>query len=84
MHTQRQTGRPRAFHPEYTDHAPRPAATPGWDVGLERQLGDGRSLARGFAWALMVAAAGVAVLGIVHAKRHGRLSTDNIDLRYIQ
>lgn len=42
--------RPRAFHPDYIEHAPRPAETPHWDVGLERQLDDGRSLARGLAW----------------------------------
>lgn len=43
------TNTPRAFEPGHTD-APVPARTPGWDLGPERRLDDGRTLARGLGW----------------------------------
>lgn len=50
QHAQQFSERPRAFYPDYTDHAPAPPQTPGWDTGLERQMDDGRTLARGLGW----------------------------------
>jgi hypothetical protein len=43
-------GTPRAFYPEYAESAPSSTGTPGWDLAVERQLTDGRSLARGLGW----------------------------------
>lgn len=42
--------RPRAFYPDaVTDPPPRHGA-PGWDMGPERRIDDGRTMARGLAW----------------------------------
>jgi hypothetical protein len=40
---------PRAFYPDYTESAPA-RRTPAWDLATERQLTDGRTMARGLAW----------------------------------
>lgn len=42
--------RPRAYYPDGTDSRPRSAGTPGWDLGPERRIDDGRSLARALGW----------------------------------
>jgi hypothetical protein len=41
--------RPRAFEPELARELPTPR-TPGWDIGPERRIDDGRTLARGLGW----------------------------------
>lgn len=43
--------RPRAFAPPLAAGLPRPARPPGWDVGPERRIDDGRTLARMLGWA---------------------------------
>lgn len=42
--------RPRSFYPDFTDQPPPKHGAPGWDVGPERRIDDGRTLARGLAW----------------------------------
>ena len=42
--------RPRAYYPDGTDTAPGRKHTPGWDMGPERKIDDGRSLARALGW----------------------------------
>ena len=42
--------RPRAFHPDRSPQYTPPAVRPGWDLGPERRLDDGRSLARAMGW----------------------------------
>jgi hypothetical protein len=49
METITQEARPRAFSPEQARGKPLPAA-PGWDLGPERRLDDGRTLARALGW----------------------------------
>jgi hypothetical protein len=44
------TDRPRAFYPDYTDSAPRTRRTPSWDLAVERQITDGRAVAKGLGW----------------------------------
>lgn len=41
---------PRAFYPDGTDYAPANPSTPGWDLGPERRIDDGQTLARGLGW----------------------------------
>lgn len=43
--------RPRAYYPDGTDSGPARARTPGWDMGPERRIDDGRTLARALGWA---------------------------------
>lgn len=50
METQEYGDRPRAFDPARARDLPAPRQAPGWDVGPERRIGDGRTLARGLAW----------------------------------
>ena len=42
--------RPRSFYPDYVDDAPRTQKTPGWDLAIERQITDGRMVAKGLGW----------------------------------
>lgn len=42
--------RPRAFYPDGVGARPARTRTPGWDVGPERRIDDGGTLARGLAW----------------------------------
>jgi hypothetical protein len=57
--------RPRAFYPDYAGNAP-PARTPGWNVGLERQLTDARALSR----VLLFLGIGLGVLVLSRALSH--------------
>lgn len=50
MDVQPHRERPRSFHPHVVDSPPAPRSTPGWDVGPERRIDDGRSLARALGW----------------------------------
>ena len=52
--------RPRAFSPEYADRLNLPQTRPGWDLGPERRVDDGRTLAR----MLTIAGIGLLVLAI--------------------
>ena len=45
------TERPRAFEPSQAHALPTPARAPGWDLGPERRIDDGRTLARMLGWA---------------------------------
>lgn len=47
--TREREQRPRAFYPDGTMAAPVRRRTPGWDMGPERRIDDGRTLARGLA-----------------------------------
>lgn len=49
MSTDTREERPRAYYPHATDTAPARRRTPGWDLGPERRIDDGRTLARGLA-----------------------------------
>jgi hypothetical protein len=42
--------RPRSFYPGFIDQPPPQHGAPGWDIGPERRIDDGRTLARGLAW----------------------------------
>lgn len=42
---------PTAFEPSQAESLPRPPRTPSWDVGPERRIDDGRTLARLLGWA---------------------------------
>lgn len=44
-----ETERPRAFEPEMKEGV-QPPPTPGWDLGPERRIDDGKMLATGLAW----------------------------------
>ncbi len=48
--TTRSGGRPRAFHPAMAAHTPPPTAPPGWDLGTERRIDDGETLATLMGW----------------------------------
>ena len=50
MASMSQTAAARAFYPDYMENPPVPAVEPGWDVGPERRIDDGRSLARALGW----------------------------------
>ena len=50
MHEMTMTDRPRAFEPSRAT-MPEPVRVPGWDMGPERRIDDGRSLARTLGWA---------------------------------
>ncbi len=50
MDAQTHSPRPRSFYPDFTDQPPPPHGAPGWDIGPERRIDDGRTLARGLAW----------------------------------
>lgn len=41
---------PRAFYPDGLDFAPANPATPSWDMGPERRIDDGQTLAKGLGW----------------------------------
>ena len=56
---------PRAFYPDYVNEAPRPARTPGWNLETERQLTDGRTLARALGWFSI----GLGILELVAPRR---------------
>jgi hypothetical protein len=50
MESETTFARPRAFDPgQFADRHP-PARPPGWDLGPERRIDDGRTLARALAW----------------------------------
>lgn len=49
MPTMTETSRPRAFEPEMKAGT-LPPPTPGWDLGPERRIDDGKTLATGLAW----------------------------------
>lgn len=49
MNTDTREQRPRAYYPDGTMAAPVRRRTPGWDIGPERRIDDGRTLARGLA-----------------------------------
>ena len=40
----------RAFRPEYASALGTGTATPGWDLGTERRVDDGKALAKGVGW----------------------------------
>ena len=42
--------RPRAYDPDGRRAAPRRQTTPGWDMGPERRIDDGRTMARALGW----------------------------------
>ena len=42
--------RARAYYPDGQNSRPRRRATPGWDMGPERRIDDGRTLARALGW----------------------------------
>ena len=42
--------RPRSFYPHFIDDPPRQHGAPGWDMGPERRIDDGRTMARALAW----------------------------------
>jgi hypothetical protein len=50
MTTTTETERPRAFYPDGGIGDPLPMRTPGWDMGTERRIDDGKTLARGLGW----------------------------------
>ncbi|HEX6693343.1 MAG TPA: hypothetical protein VF035_01445 [Longimicrobiales bacterium] len=41
---------PRAYYPDYAGRGPDWQQTPGWDLATERQITDGRTMARGLGW----------------------------------
>ena len=45
------TDLPRAYDPSLADRLNLPETRPGWDVGPERRIDDGRSMARMLGWA---------------------------------
>ena len=49
MEVTTETARPRAFDPDSLSGA-RPPAPPSWDIGPERRIDDGKTLATGLAW----------------------------------
>lgn len=51
MSVDRGGARPRAYYPDGTDNGPTRARTPGWDMGPDRRIDDGRTLARALGWA---------------------------------
>ena len=65
------TERAAAFEPDLARSLNLPERTPGWDLGPERRIDDGRMLLRVLTG---VGVAAVAVLGIVALKRRGRSS----------
>lgn len=48
--TDMETLRPRAFDPESMSDVRTPPPAPGWDIGPERRIDDGKTLAGGLAW----------------------------------
>lgn len=46
----RERTRTAAFHPEQAGAVGTGTATPGWDLGPERRIDDGQTLARGLGW----------------------------------
>ncbi|MHB1169977.1 MAG: cyclase dehydrase [Longimicrobiales bacterium] len=42
--------RPRSFYPHFIDDPPPQHGAPGWDMGPERRIDDGRTMARALAW----------------------------------
>ena len=60
------TDRPAAFEPDLAHSLNLPERTPGWDLGPERRIDDGRALLRVLTG---VGVAAVAVLAIVALKR---------------
>ncbi|HET6229289.1 MAG TPA: hypothetical protein VFE05_04360 [Longimicrobiaceae bacterium] len=42
--------RPAAYRPGLPTGIPNPAPRPGWDVGTDRRIDDGETLARGLGW----------------------------------
>ena len=72
-HTDVEPGRtgtdlPRAYDPSLADRLNLPETRPGWDVGPERRIDDGRSVARMLAFAGI----GLALLGVGSALLHRR------------
>ena len=65
------TDRPAAFEPDLARSLNLPERTPGWDVGPERRIDDGRGLLRALTG---VGAATVAALAIMALKRRARSS----------
>lgn len=45
-----QASRPRSFHPSMASDAPAPTRPPGWDLGPERRIDDGQTLAAVMGW----------------------------------
>lgn len=41
---------PRSFYPDAATQPPPQHGAPGWDMGPERRIDDGRTMARGLAW----------------------------------
>ena len=41
---------PRAFHPDQSRNLTLPGTTPGWDLGPERRIDDGQTLANALGW----------------------------------
>jgi hypothetical protein len=50
MDVQPHRDRPRSFYPHFVDDPPPRHGRPGWDMGPERRIDDGRTLARAMAW----------------------------------
>jgi hypothetical protein len=50
MTTTAGTETPRAFYPDGGIGHPLPVKTPGWDMGTERRIDDGKTLARALGW----------------------------------
>ena len=50
MDVQTREGRPRAYYPDGRNHGPAAQRTPGWDMGTERRIDDGRTLATALGW----------------------------------
>lgn len=50
MEVRMQNRPPRSFYPDATTQPPPRYGAPGWDIGPERRIDDGRTLARGLAW----------------------------------
>ena len=50
MTTATDTNRPRAFSPELASSLGTGSQKPGWDVGTERRIDDGETLATGLGW----------------------------------
>jgi hypothetical protein len=50
MSTQVPEHQPRAYYPDYEDNASIRRETPSWDLAVERQVTDGRTLGKGLGW----------------------------------
>jgi hypothetical protein len=60
--------RPRAFRPELADELGTGTERPGWDLGTERRIDDGRTMARGLA----LFSLGLGALELLAPERVGR------------